>query len=159
MSRVYSGQLASCAESLEHGARRGSRPPQSEDASPRGRDMKDVTLRGGELSSGAPGVASCVVCGHCPLLTACASSQVPHRDATVGNVHSSTGGTLGTPQQGELLYTVLQCRHCHPSNDCALSMAQAHGEMLTCCTADAYTVALFTTSKTEQHSHRRSSPP
>ena len=69
--------------------------------------MKDVTLRGGELSSGAPGVASCVVCGHCPLLTACASSQVPHRDATVGNVHSSTGGTLDNAhyQGGAPVYT------------------------------------------------------
>ena len=121
--------------------------------------MKDVTLRGGELSSGAPGVASCVVCGHCPLLTACASSQVPHRDATVRNVHSSTGGTLGTPQQGELLYTVLQCRHCHPSNDCALSMAYAHGENVAWSLADEYIVALFTTSKTYRHRHRRSSPP
>ena len=73
-------------------------------------------MRGGELSLGAPGVASCVVRGHCPLLTACASSQVPHRDATVDNVHSTTGGLLGTAQHlgpGEssciLFSSVLHC--------------------------------------------------
>ena len=122
--------------------------------------MKDAPMRGGELSSGAPRASVCLVRGHCPLLSACASSQAPHRDATVGNVHGSTGGTLGIVQHlgGAPAYCSPVCSIA-PSNDCALSTAYAHGENVAWSLADEYIVALFTTSKTYRHRHRRSSPP
>lgn len=64
--------------------------------------MKEAPMRGGELPSRAPRASSCLVRGHwpLPLLSACASSQAPHRHATMSNVHSSTGGLLDTALHG-----------------------------------------------------------
>lgn len=55
-------------------------------------------MRGAVLSSHPPRASSCLTRGHCPLLRACATSQAPHRCATVGNVQSSPAGLLDTAQ-------------------------------------------------------------